>query len=142
MTWIKAALFTLLTFLAPIKGLIILLFCFILFDTILAIYVSVKTKGIKSFRSALLRKGMTSKVFLYLGSIIIAYLIDLHVMGGVTFGIKLLVSKALSSVWCYAELKSCDENVMKLGKRSFFVILKEFLQKVTGYKDEVKKIIE
>ena len=131
-----------MTFLAPIQGLMILLISFILFDTIMAIYISIKMKGIKSFRSALLRKGMTSKVFLYLGSVIISYLVDLYVMNGTTFGIKLLLSKLLTSIWCYAELKSCDENSIKLGNRSFFVILKEFFQKITGYKDDIKKIIE
>jgi hypothetical protein len=63
-------------------------------------------------------------------------------MNGTTFGIKLLLSKLLTSIWCYAELKSCDENSIKLGNRSFFVILKEFFQKITGYKDDIKKIIE
>lgn len=142
MNWMKPIILTLMTFLAPIKGLIILLICFITFDTIMAIYVSVKTRGWSSFRSALLRKGMTSKVFLYLGSVMISYLIDLYVMEGSTFGIKLLLSKGLTSIWCYAEIKSCDENSMKLGNRSFFVIMKEFFQKITGYKDAVKKIIE
>lgn len=142
MSWIKPILITLMTFLAPIQGLMILLISFILFDTIMAIYVSIKMKGIKSFRSALLRKGMTSKVFLYLGSVIISYLIDLYVMNGSSFGIKLLLSKLLTSIWCYAELKSCDENSMKLGNRSFFVIMKEFFQKITGYSSDIKKIIE
>lgn len=130
------------TFLIPIKGLIILLICFITFDTLMAIYVSIKMKGWKSFRSALLRKGMTSKVFLYLGTVVIAFLADQFIMGGSTFGIQNLLSKGLTSVWAYAEIKSCDENSMKLGNRSFFVILKEFFQKMTGYKEEIKKIIE
>jgi len=130
------------TFLMPIKGLIILLVCFITFDTIMAIYVSIKMRGIKSFKSALLRKGMTSKVFLYLGTVVIAFMADQFIMGGITFGIKYLLSKGLTAVWCYAEIKSCDENSMKLGNRSFFVILKEFFQKITGYKDEIKKIVE
>ena len=142
MSWIKPLLMTILTFLTPIKGLVILLICFILFDTLMAIYVSVKIKGFKSFRSALLRKGLTSKVFLYLGSVVIAFLIDTFVMGGVAFGIENLLSKGLTSIWCYAEIKSCDENSMKLGNRSFFIILKEFFQKITGYKDDLKKIIE
>ena len=108
----------------------------------MAIYVSIKTRGFKSFRSELLRKGLTSKVFLYLGSVVIAFLIDTFVMGGVAFGIENLLSKGLTSIWCYAEIKSCDENSMKLGNRSFFIILKEFFQKITGYKDDLKKIIE
>ena len=130
------------TFLMPIKGLIILLICFIAFDTLMAIYVAVKMKGWKSFRSALLRKGMTSKIFLYLGTVVLAFMADQFIMGGSSFGIKHLLSKGLAAIWCYAEIKSCDENSMKLGNRSFFVILKEFFQKMTGYKDEIKKIVD
>lgn len=142
MNLLKNFLLTILTFLAPIKGLLILLICFITFDTLMAIYVSVKMRGWKSFRSAMLRKGMTSKVFLYLGTVMLAYLVDVNIMGGSTFGITHLLSKGLTSIWCYSEIKSMDENSMKLGNRSFFVISKEFFKKITGYKDEVKKIIE
>lgn len=142
MNYLKNFLLTILTFLAPIKGLLILLICFITFDTLMAIYVSIKMKGWKSFRSAMLRKGMTSKVFLYLGTVILAFMIDIHIMGGTTFGIKHLFSKGLTSIWCYAEIKSTDENSMKLGNRSFFVIVKEFFKKMTGYKSEINKIIE
>lgn len=142
MNWIKPLIFTILAFFAPIQGLLLLLIAFVSIDTIMAIYVSVKMKGIKSFRSALLRKGMTAKIFLYLGTVILAYMVDMYVMGGSTFGIFHLLSKGLTSIWCYGEMKSMDENSMKLGNRSFFVITKEFFKKVTGYKDEVKKIIE
>jgi predicted transglutaminase-like protease len=135
-------LLTIVTFLAPIQGLLILLICFIAFDTLIAIYVSIKMKGWKSFKSALLRKGMTSKVFLYVGSVILVFMVDMFVMGGACFGIQHLLSKGLASVWCYAEIKSCDENSMKIGNRSFFVIVKDFFQRITGYKDEIKKIIE
>lgn len=141
MEWIKNIAIALGAFLAPINGLMILLICFILFDTIMAIYVSIKTKGMASFRSAVLRKGLASKIFMYMGSVVLAYLIDVYIMGGAAFGVKNLMSKGLASIWCYAELKSCDENSMKLGNRSFFVIVKEFFQKMTGYKDEVKKIV-
>lgn len=135
-------LFAIMTFLTPIKGLLILLVCFIAFDTLMAIYVAVKMKGWKSFRSAMLRKGMTSKIFLYLGTVILAFLVDVHIMGGSAFGIKHLLSKGLASIYSYSEIKSMDENSMKLGNRSFFVISKEFFKKATGFKEEAKKIIE
>lgn len=142
MKYIMNFFLAIMTFLAPIKGLLILLVCFITFDTLMAIYVAVKLRGWKAFRSAMLRKGMTSKVFLYLGTVVLAFLIDTHIMGGSAFGIQHLLSKGLASIWCYAEIKSMDENSMKLGNRSFFVISKEFFKKITGYKEEVKKIIE
>ena len=142
MQWIKPLIVTILTFLAPIKGLILLLVFFITFDTLMAIYVAVKTKGWKSFTSALLRKGMTSKVILYLGTVILAYMVDVYIMEGKLFGVHHLLSKGLASIWIYAEVKSMDENSMKLGNKSFFVIAKDFVHKISGYKEEVKKIID
>ena len=142
MQWIKPLIVAILTFLAPIKGLILLLIFFITFDTLMAIYVAVKTKGWKSFTSALLRKGMTSKVILYLGTVILAYMVDVYIMEGTLFGINHLLCKGLSSIWIYAEVKSMDENSMKLGNKSFFIICKDFVQKISGYKEEVKKIID
>ena len=142
MTWIKYAFFTAFSFLVPIQSILLLLIGFVTIDTIMAIYVSVKTRGWNSFRSALLRKGMTAKVFLYLGTVILAYGIDLTMFGGTLFGIKLLLSKGLAGVWISAEVKSLDENSMKLGNRSFYTLVKDFFKRITGFKDEIKKITE
>ena len=141
MNFLKPLLLSILTFFLPIKGLLLLLILMVSIDTLTAIYVSIRLRGIKSFRSALLRKGMTAKIFLYLGTVILAYMVDIHVLGGTTFGISHLLSKGLSSIWCYAEVKSMDENSMKLGNRSFFVIAKEFFKKITGYSKDIKDIL-
>lgn len=141
MNLLKPILFSILTFFIPIQGLLLLLIFMVSLDTLTAIYVSVRLRGIKSFRSALLRKGMTAKIFLYLGSVMLAYMIDVYILGGTTFGIAHLLSKGLASIWTYAEVKSMDENSMKLGNRSFFVISKEFFKKITGYKEDVEKLL-
>jgi hypothetical protein len=125
----------------PIKGLLLLLILAISLDMISAIYVSVKTRGWNSFKSALLRKGLSAKIFLYLGSVMLAYMIDMYVMSGSTFGISHLLSKGLTAIWVYSEVKSLDENSMLLGNRSFFVISKEFFKKVTGYSKDIKDIL-
>ena len=138
---LKPMLLSLMTFFVPIQGLLLLLVLMVIIDTIMAIYVSIKMKGIKSFRSALLRKGMTAKIFLYLGTVIVAYMVDVYILNGATFGIQHLLSKGLSAIWTYAEIKSMDENSMKLGNRSFFIIVSEFFKKITGFKDEINKII-
>jgi|688.fasta_scaffold723684_2 hypothetical protein len=142
MNFIKNLILTITTFLAPIQGLLLMLILMIAIDTLMAIYVSVKMNGWKSFRSAMLRKGMTSKVFLYLGTVMLAFMADKFIMGGSAFGIANLLSKGLASIWIYSEVKSMDENSMKLGNRSFFVVSKEFFKKMTGYKEEAKKLIE
>lgn len=141
MNFLKPILFSILTFFIPIQGLLLLLIFMVSLDTLTAIYVSVKIRGIKSFRSALLRKGMTAKIFLYLGTVILSFMIDTYILGGSTFGISHLLSKGLTSIWCYAEVKSMDENSIKLGNRSFFVITKEFFKKITGYSKDIKDIL-
>jgi hypothetical protein len=141
MSLLKPILFSILTFFVPIQGLLLLLIFMVTIDTLMAIYVSIKTKGIKSFRSALLRKGMTAKIFLYLGTVLLAYMVDVYILNGTTFGIQHLLSKGLSAIWTYSEIKSMDENSMKLGNRSFFVIATEFFKKITGFKEEVDKIL-
>jgi hypothetical protein len=110
-------------------------------DTLTAIYVSVKLRGLKSFKSALLRKGMTAKIFLYLGTVILSFMIDTYILGGSTFGVKHLLSKGLTAIWTFGEIKSLDENSMLLGNRSFFIIVKEFFKKITGYKEDIEKLL-
>ena len=139
--FLKPIFFSILTFFVPIQGLLLLLIFMVSLDTLMAIYVSIKLKGIKSFKSALLRKGMTAKVFLYLGTVILAYMADVYILGGSTFGVQHLLSKGLSAIWTYAEIKSMDENSIKLGNRSFFVVTTEFFKKITGFKSEVDKLL-
>lgn len=141
MHFLKPILFSILTFFLPIKGLLLLLILAISIDMISAIYVSIKLRGIKSFKSALLRRGLSAKIFLYLGSVMLAYMVDMYVMNGSTFGIAHLLSKGLTTIWVYSEVKSLDENSMLLGNRSFFVISKEFFKKITGYSKDIKDIL-
>lgn len=124
-----------ITLLLPIKGLLILTFLMLLIDTIYAIYCSVKKNGLKSFKSALLRKGVSAKVFLYMGSIIIMYSIDTMIFGGVLFGIKMLLAKSIAMVWVYVECKSIDENSQLMGNKSFIQIGREAL----GFFKAIKK---
>jgi hypothetical protein len=141
MQYLKPILFSILTFFVPIQGLLLLLILAISLDMISAIYVTVKLRGIKSFKSALLRRGLSSKVLLYLGTVMLAYMIDVYILGGSTFGVKHLLSKGLTAIWTFGEIKSLDENSMKLGNRSFFIIVKEFFKKITGYSKDIKDIL-
>ena len=141
MSFLKPILFSILTFFVPIQGLLLLLILMVSIDTLMAIYVSIKLRGIKSFRSALLRKGMTAKIFLYLGTVLISYMVDVYILNGTTFGIQHLLSKGLTAIWTYAEIKSMDENSMKLGNQSFFIIVKDFFKKITGYSKDIKDIL-
>jgi len=124
---------------APIQGLIILLTMLVGIDTIFAIYVAIKLKGRSAFRSNKLF-NIVIKTFFYVGSLMILFMVDKFVFGGVLFGITFLLSKAASLFWCYVELKSVDEKSMKLGNRSFWVILTEGIRKYHSVKKDLGEI--
>ena len=136
MKYIKPLMMTLFTFLTPIKGLLSLLFLFIFLDTIVGIYVSVKTKGWRSFQSVILRKGIGAKLLFYLGTAILAFMIDQYIVGPAAFGIHYLLAKSVTSLWIYVEVKSLDETSMKLGNRSIWVILRELIKRIANIKKE------
>lgn len=62
--YILAIFISLLTILAPIKAFIVTIGLFVLADTALAIYMTIKLNGIKSFRSKKLF-NVVVKTFLY-----------------------------------------------------------------------------
>jgi hypothetical protein len=136
MKYIKPLMMTLFTFLTPIKGLLSILFLFILLDTLMGIYVSVKTKGWGSFRSVILRKGIGAKLLFYLGTAVLAFMVDEYIIGPAAFGIRYLFAKSITALWIYVEVKSLDETSMKLGNRSVWVIAKELIKKIANIKQE------
>lgn len=136
-TFIEGLAFSLLAFLAPIKGLILLIMLFVAFDTIVGIYASVKA-GYK-FRSSRLF-NLVVKSFFYTGSIMLAYLIDTFILAGAAFGVKLLSAKIATIIWVWIEMKSIDEKSIMLGNRPFWTILKEVVKKAKSIKDDIKNI--
>lgn len=140
----KQYFWTLLTiiisFLAPIQGLLLLMMGFVLFDTITGVYSSVKLKGKESFRSGILF-NIVPKLFMYLSTIVLAYGIDLLIINEI-FGMKYILAKILSIIFIYTEIKSIDENSMKLGNRSFWTVLKEIIRRLTNIKKDINKLKE
>ena len=123
---------------APIKGLILLLTLLVAIDTIFAIYVAVKLKGRKAFKSGKLF-NIVVKTFFYVGSLLIMFLVDKFIFSGILFGIPFLLSKSLALLWCYIEIKSVDENSMKLGNKSLWVIITEGIRKYQKIKKDLSE---
>ena len=126
-------------FLLPIQGLIITMIFFIILDTITAIYVNVRLKGWSSFQSTKFF-NIVVKSFFYLFSIILAYLIDTNLFESSFLGVPLILSKSMTAVWVFNEIKSVDENSVKIGNKSFFVIIKEMLGKLKELKKDLNEI--
>ena len=134
-----AIITTFLIFITPIYGLLSIITFAVGFDTLFAIYVSIKLNGIKSFRSTKLF-NVVVKTFFYMGSIIFAFMIDKYMFEGKILDIPYLISKVITFVWLYIEIKSIDETSMKLGNRSLWVILKEIINKGKSLKKDINEI--
>ncbi|OXA85194.1 hypothetical protein B0A73_17750 [Flavobacterium hibernum] len=129
------------TFLTPIAGLLWLMMLFVLLDTAFGIYASIKLEGLKSFKSHKLF-NIVVKLFFYLMTIIMSFLINKHLLNETLFGIKYLIPKVVTALWIYIEIKSIDESSIKLGNKSFWVLLKEMIDKLKGIKSDLNELIE
>jgi hypothetical protein len=138
-TFLKYCLFTFLLFVTPINGLLILISTAVFLDTFFAIYMNVKLKGWRAFSSTKLF-NIVVKTFFYMGTIVLAYLIDIHIVEGSVFNVKNIISKTITFVWIYIEIKSIDETSMKLGNKSFWVILKELISKTKDLKKDINDL--
>lgn len=129
------------TFLTPIQGLLFLMILFVILDTSFGIYASIKIQGLKSFKSHKLF-NIVVKLFFYLMTIIMSFLINKHLLSETLFGIKYLIPKVVTALWIYIEIKSIDESSMKLGNKSFWVLLKEMIEKFKGIKSDLNELID
>jgi len=131
--------FSVSVFLMPIQGLIFTMIIFLIADTVTGIYASIKLNGIKSFCSTKFF-NLVVKSFFYLSTIIMAFFIDKYMFDSHVMGVPLLWSKGMTAVWVYTEIKSIDETSMKLGNKSFWVILKEFIERLKGFKKDLNEV--
>lgn len=140
--FIKTLLVLITTILAPIKGLLLVTGMAVFLDTIFAIYTTIKLYGWKSYQSTKLF-NIVVKSFFYLGSIMLAYFIDTHIIGAnKIMNIDLFLSKVITLFWLYIEVKSIDETSQKHGNKPFYVILKNVLDKAKDLKKDINEIKE
>ena len=140
--FLKTLLVLIATILAPIKGLLLVTGMAVFLDTGFAIYTTITLNGWKSYQSTKLF-NIVVKSFFYLGSIVLAYFIDTHIVEKNTlFGINLLISKAVTIFWLYIECKSIDETSQKLGNKSFYFTIKNLMTKAKDLKKDINEIKE
>ena len=139
--YILALLISALTVIAPVKAFIITIALFVLSDTFLGIYWTIKQNGIKSFKSNKLF-NIVVKSFFYMGAILLAFLVDNFIFEGVILGVKLVLTKAITLLFCWIELVSLNETSMKLGNKSIWVHFKELISKSKDIKKDLGEIIE
>lgn len=138
-TFLKYCLVTFAVFATPIYGLLVLISFAVIFDTVFAIYVSIKQRGWRSFTSTKLF-NIVVKTFFYMSTILFAFLIDSHILEGKIFDVTNGISKTVTFVWLYIEIKSIDETSQKLGNRPLWMILKELISKTKDIKKDINDI--
>lgn len=126
-------------FLTPIHGMLLTTGLFVLADTIFACWVAVKQGGWDAFRSGKLF-NLAPKSFFYLGSVVLAFLVDTFIVAVPIWGIPLLISKAVCGLWIYMEIKSLDETSQKLGNKSFWQLTKELIAKGKDIKKDINEL--
>ena len=78
-----------------------------------------------------------------MGSIILAYFIDSHIIeSNLILGIPLLISKAITLFWVYIEVKSIDETSQKHGNKPFYLLIKNLMSKAKELKKDINEIKE
>ena len=112
---------------------------FVLIDTIFAIYVVVKLQGWAGYKSNKLF-NIAPKTFFYLLGVILAFCVDTFLIDGKIWGISLLITKFVCFFEIYIELKSIDETNMKLGRKSFWIVLKEAILKAKSIKKDLNDL--
>lgn len=127
------------TFLTPIHGMLMTTGGFVVIDTIFAVYVAVKLGGWDAFRSGKLWNFCPKTVF-YLSGVLLGFLVDTYLLDGKIWGISLLVCKFVCFLFIYIEIKSIDETNMKLGRKSFWVVLKELIAKIKEVKTDINDL--
>jgi hypothetical protein len=140
--FLKTLLVLITTILAPIKGLLLVTGMAVFLDTIFAIYTTIKLNGWASYQSTKLF-NIVVKSFFYLGSIMLAYFIDTHIIGvNKIMNIDLFLSKVMTIFWLYIEVKSIDETSQKHGNKPFYIIIKNMLDKAKELKKDINEIKE
>lgn len=132
---------SILTFIAPIKSLLLIVILIVLLDTSSAIYTSIKLKGRKSYSSGKLF-NIIPKISFYSFSILISYLLDYFILGGSLFSIPFLLSKSACMVVLWIEGTSINENFIKLGYKSIDIVITDMIKKIKKIKRDFNEIRE
>ena len=141
-TFIKTTFIFLALIFTPIKGLLLITGLSVLLDTVFAIYTTINLNGWRSYQSTKLF-NIVVKSFFYLGSIILAFLIDKHIIQkDLLLGVDLLISKSITIFWIYIEVKSIDETSQKHGNQPFYKMIKNLINKTKDLKKDINEIIE
>jgi len=106
----KAIIWPIITFFAPVKGIVLLMLTLILTDTLTGVWKS-KKLGVPITSRGL--SALVSKIFLYCGSVLLVFSVDEVLLNELMlqfFSVEYLVTKVISMIFAFVELISINEN--------------------------------
>lgn len=115
---------SLLAFLAPIKGLLIIISLMCLLDTLYALYAANKKREPITWSKF---KTVFFKTSFYLTLVIVIYLFDIYVVGMAIMGFTEPFAKGMTILLSWREIKSMDNTSQKLGNKPFEDIINDML---------------
>ena len=134
---IRVLISVVISFITPIKPLLIVIGLVICIDTISGIYKVFKTK--EKFSSRKLSRTI-SKMVLYLGSIILIFILDKYLLGEVVkifTTVDLFPTKTWTMFLVGVELLSIRENIKAATKVDIWEKFKTVLRRAKEEKDEI-----
>jgi len=142
---IKTNIFALLTivisFLMPIKPLILIVGATIFLDTIFGVVRSLKNKEAITSRRL---SRIVSKMVLYQSAIILFFCVEKYILNDImiSFGmVPLLLTKIVATMLIFVEVLSMMENYEMISGVDIWDKFKEVFRRTSQLKDNVKKII-
>jgi hypothetical protein len=132
-TKLSIFLLSLLSILAPVKGMVAITIFFIWLDLCIGIWRSKKLK--LPLRSRGFARTI-SKTLLYAGSIVAVFFLEKYVLTdliGIFISVELVLTKAFTFYCVFTELKSINESYFDVTKKD---VLKSFKEFITAKKQE------
>lgn len=126
-------LISLLSILAPVKGMVLITILFIWLDLCAGIWRSKKLK--LPLRSSGFKRTI-SKTLLYVGAIVCVFFLEKYVLEdliGLFVSVDLVLTKAFTFYCVFTELKSINESYFDVTKKD---VLKSFKEFITAKKQE------
>lgn len=132
-------IFSIITFLSPIKGILVVMGLAVLIDTVAAILVA-KSLGDEITSNKFF--NIAIKLFFYFGGIIFGFLIDIFICEGGLFGITYFGAKSTAVAFIANEVKSINEVYERKYNKSLYKTLKEYIQVMKNLKSDISSLFD
>lgn len=136
LAFLKQLFIIIITFLMPIKGIIVVVGLSILVDTITGI---IKSKKLDQPITSRRMSNIVSKMVLYQSAVILFFCIEKYILGDIVslfISTELIVTKLVAITLVSIELKSISENIKKISGISLWDKFKEIVIRAKEVNDD------